>query len=59
MSNPTHEFIIITYDRVFPITREQRNILFAAMDAGIKYFDIKGGRVMMSQIKEIAPTYYK
>lgn len=49
-------FYVRTYDRDIFITEQQKNLLYRAMDSGISYFDINGGRIMMNQVKEIVPS---
>lgn len=49
-------YYIRTYDRDIFITEEQKVSLYHAMDSGVAYFGINGGRIMMSQIKEIVQS---
>lgn len=46
-------YYVRTYDRDIFITKEQKEILYQAMDMNKTYFDIEDNRVMMSQIKEV------
>jgi len=49
-------YYIRTYDRDIFITENQKDTLYLAMDSGVSYFDINGGRIMMNQVKEIIPS---
>lgn len=49
-------FYVRTYDRDIFITEAQKEVLYAAMDNGISYFDIDNTRVMVSQVKEVVPS---
>lgn len=49
-------YYIKTFDRDIFITKDQRSILFEAMDNQKLYFDINDSRIMMRQIKEVIPA---
>lgn len=49
-------YYIRTYERDIFITKNQRVVLYEAMEKDKKFFDINDSRIMMSQIKEIIPS---
>lgn len=50
-------YYIRTYGRDIYINQNQKDVLYNAMDNGKMYFDIQESRIMMSQIKEVVPSF--
>ncbi|HMT18570.1 MAG TPA: hypothetical protein PKD15_00880 [Candidatus Saccharibacteria bacterium] len=51
-------YYLRTYDRDIFITKQQKDVLYKAMDNGAEYLDLKDDhRIMLNQVKEIVPAF--